>query len=90
MNTAVSDTDIALAVWEQIQNASGIVDTKSLDFYLETVGSWVEELLEHGRFNGISPEEAYRRLSHLLEVDLFAFMTKEEVIRMKKQWVRNH
>ncbi len=90
MNTAVSDTDIALTVWEQIQNTSGIVNTESLDFYFETVGGWVEELLEHGRFKGISQEETYQRLSHLLEVDLFAFITKEEEMRMKKQWVKSH
>ncbi len=90
MNTTVSDTDIALTVWEQIQNTSGIVNTESLDFYFETVGGWIEELLKHGRFNGIPLEETYRRLSHLLEVDLFAFMTKEEEMKMKEQWVRSH
>ncbi len=90
MNTAVSDTDIALTVWEQIQNTSGVIDAESLDFYFETVGGWVEELLEHGRFKGISQEETYRRLSHILEVDLFAFMAKEEEMRMKEQWVRSH
>ncbi len=90
MNTAVSDTDIALTVWEQIQNTSGIVNTESLDFYFETVGGWVEELLEYGRFKGISLEETYQRLSHLLEIDLFAFMTKEEEMKMKVQWVISH
>ena len=90
MNTAVSDTDTALTVWEQIQDTSGIVDTGSLDFYFETVGGWVGELLEYGRFNGISLEETYRRLSHLLEVDLYAFITKEEEMKVKEQWVRSY
>ncbi len=90
MNTAVSDTDIALKIWQKIQNTSGIVDTESLDFYFETVGGWVEELLEYGRFKGISLEETYQRLSHLLEIDLFAFMTKEEEMKMKVQWIRRH
>jgi len=90
MELAVSDTHIALTIWQKLQNDSGIVETEDLDFYFETVGGWVEELIRHGRFSGISLEETYLRLSHLLEVDLYAFMTKEEEIKTKKQWVKGH
>ncbi len=90
MTAASVDTESALKIWNQLQLNDSVVNTESLDFYFETVGGWVEELLEHGRFNGISQEETYRRLSHLLEVDLFAFMAKEEEMKMKVQWVRRH
>jgi len=90
MTAASTGTKSALNVWDQIQRNNSVVDTEDLDFYFETVGGWVEELLEHGRFSGISLEETYLRLSHLLEVDLFAFMAKEEEMRTKEQWVRDH
>lgn len=87
---SISQTGIVVLLLSEIgRNIRGI-EERYVKFAIDVMSSWVYSLIEYGQFSGISLTETYRRLSYLLNTDLFAFLSKKNESKIKTQWIDTH
>lgn len=86
----LTDTHIVLLLWPMV--TAGTATHRYMDFCLSMQDEWINRLIVHGHFTGLPEIEAYRRLRHLLPLDLSAYIpggrSKERL--MKQRWTERH
>lgn len=87
---SISQTYVVLLLLSEIDRNIGGVEERYAKYAINIMFSWVDELVEYGEFKDISMAETYRRLSYLLNADLFAYMSREDEAKVKTQWVSAH
>lgn len=84
---SVSQTDVVLLLLSEVDRNVGGLEERYAKYAIDEMSSWVDELVEYGVFEGVSMQETYRRLSYLLNADLFAYFGRKDEAKVKAQWV---
>jgi len=87
---SISKTDAALMIWSQMTADSRSVDRKYRMFYFDVADRWIRELLRYGHFRDVLAAETYRRLTHLLRSDLYAYLSRQDAAKTKTRWIKTH
>ncbi len=89
-NKTISLDELVLLLLSDIRHDIHKFENKYIDFALKTQSLWIEELIEFSAFKGTSTFETYRRLTSILQQDLFAYVNKHEEQKLKTQWTKKY
>ena len=87
---SISQTDVALLLLSETDRNIRNIEDRYAKFAINVMSSWLDELTENGKFKDITLSETYKRLSYLLNHDLFAFLTRKDEAKAKAQWVNTY
>ena len=85
----ISQTDIVLCILKEADCGGRYLDNRYLTYAYSILGTWVDELIQGGRFPGIPLDEAYARLIYMIKEDLSAYIGKAQS-KVKKIWVKEY
>lgn len=87
---SISQTGVALLLLSEIDRNTRGIEERYVRFAINEMSSWIDELIKYGKFMDASSAETYRRLSYLLNADLFVYLNRKDEAKAKTQWISTH
>lgn len=87
---SISQTDIVLLLLSEVDRNIRDIEERYAKYAISVMSSWVDELIKYGEFKDTPLSETYRRLSYLLNADLFAYLSRKDEVNAKSQWVSTY
>lgn len=83
---SISQTDIVLLLLSEVDLNIRDVEERYAKYAINVMSTWVDELIKYSEFKDTPLSETYRRLSYLLNADLFAYMSRKDESKAKASW----
>lgn len=85
----LTSAQVVALLWPLVESDPRNAEPRYSLFCSRSLGAWVRELRDHGRFAGIPDSEAYHRLAHILGHSLAAYIPggKDAEREMKRLWM---
>lgn len=87
---SISKTDVTLLLLQEVNRDNMTLERRYSDFSIGVMGTWIDELTIYGCFRDTPYPEALKRLSFLLDKDLFAFLGNMKQRQMKEEWTNSY
>lgn len=85
---SLTSAQVVALLWPLVESDPRNADARYSLFCSRSLGGWVRELREHGRFSGITDREACQRLTYILGHNLSAYIPggKDAERELKQRW----
>lgn len=86
----ISETEIALMILSEVNRDARSLERRYSEYALGIMERWIDELTANGNFANIALSEAYRRLTHLLNNNLYVYLGRQEQPKAKARWISEY
>lgn len=87
---SLSIDELSLLILAEIERDIRFLEPRFVDFALRQESEWIDELKRYGYFKDTSLYIACRRLTHLIQTDLFVFVGNVDQKEIKRRWVAKY